>query len=231
MTTLYEELKSRAPEWEEYTKHEFVEKLGDGTLPLEAFQDYLVQDYLFLVHFARAHALAAFKSRRLSEIEAVSTAMSGIIDETKLHRKLTAEWGISEDELDRAPEKMGTVAYTRYVIDTGLAGDVLELQIALAPCQIGYAEIGTYLAPRLEGREDHPYSDWITTYAAEDFQGMGQASIETLDRLAEMPAEDLVGTPRFERLLDIFRTASRLERDFWQQALDSVGSAHRIKES
>ena len=41
MTTLYEELKSRAPEWEEYTKHEFVEKLGDGTLPLEAFQDYL----------------------------------------------------------------------------------------------------------------------------------------------------------------------------------------------
>ena len=103
MTTLYEELKSRAPEWEEYTKHEFVEKLGDGTLPLEAFQDYLVQDYLFLVHFARAHALAAFKSRRLSEIEAVSTAMSGIIDETKLHRKLTAEWGISEDELDRAP--------------------------------------------------------------------------------------------------------------------------------
>ena len=60
---------------------------------------------------------------------------------------------------------------------------------------------------------------------------MGQASIETLDRLAEMPAEDLVGTPRFERLLDIFRTASRLERDFWQQALDSVGSAHGIKES
>ena len=28
-------------------------------------------------------------------------------------------------------------------------------------------------------------------------------------------------TKRFERLLDIFRTATRLEADFWQQALDS----------
>lgn len=220
--SLFDELKSRAPEWEEYTKHSFVEQLGSGTLPLPAFQDYLVQDYLFLVHFARAHALAAFKSRRLSEIEAVSSAMSGIIEETKLHRTLTAQWGISEDELDRAPEKMGTVAYTRYVIDTGLAGDLLELQIALAPCQIGYAEIGKELAPRLEGRDDHPYAEWINTYAAPDFQDMGQASIETLDRLAEIPAEELVGTPRFEQLLDIFRTASRLERDFWQQALDSL---------
>lgn len=224
MTTLYEELKARSPEWDEYIKHDFVEQLGDGTLKLEAFQDYLVQDYLFLVHFARAHALAAFKSRRLSEIEAVSTAMSGIVEETKLHRKLTAEWGISEEELDNAPEKMGTVAYTRYVIDTGLAGDVLELEVALAPCQIGYAEIGKYLAPRLEGKEDHPYAEWINTYASEEFQGMGQASIETLDRLAEIPAEDILGTPRFDRLLDIFRTASRLERDFWQQALDSLDS-------
>lgn len=224
--TLFDELKARSPEWEEYTKHEFVEKLGDGTLPIEAFQDYLVQDYLFLVHFARAHALAAFKSRRLDEIEAVTQAMSGLIGETKLHRKFTQEWGISPEELDNAPEKMGTVAYTRYVIDTGLAGDLLELQIALAPCQIGYAEIGKYLEPRLETHAgdngEHAYGEWISQYASQDFQDMGQASIETLDRLAELPAEQLVGTPRFEQLLDIFRTASRLERDFWQQALDSI---------
>lgn len=229
--TLFSELKSRAPEWEEYTKHEFVEKLGHGTLPLEVFQDYLVQDYLFLVHFVRAHALAAFKSRRLDEIESVTTAMSGLVDETKLHRKLTQEWGISPEELDNAPEKMATVAYTRYVIDTGLAGDLLELQIALAPCQIGYAEIGTYLEPRLKDyaqdnsdggdNSEHPYAEWIEQYASEEFQAMGQASIDTLDRLAELSADQLVGTPRFERLLEIFRTASRLERDFWQQALDS----------
>lgn len=33
-------------------------ELGDGTLPDAAFRMYLVQDYLFLIQFARAYALA-----------------------------------------------------------------------------------------------------------------------------------------------------------------------------
>lgn len=35
--------------WEKFTHHEFVEGLGNGTLPLERFKEYLVQDYLYLV--------------------------------------------------------------------------------------------------------------------------------------------------------------------------------------
>lgn len=35
--------------WKQYTKHPFVQQMGDGTLPLEKFMYYLVQDYLFLV--------------------------------------------------------------------------------------------------------------------------------------------------------------------------------------
>lgn len=35
--------------WKKYTEHEFVARLGDGTLPVENFKEYLVQDYLYLV--------------------------------------------------------------------------------------------------------------------------------------------------------------------------------------
>jgi thiaminase len=35
--------------WKEYTEHEFVQKLAAGTLPVERFKNYLVQDYLYLV--------------------------------------------------------------------------------------------------------------------------------------------------------------------------------------
>lgn len=224
MSTLFDALKAHSPEWEAYTKHSFIEQLGDGTLPLESFQDYLAQDYLFLVQFARANALAAYKARTLADIQAASEGLAATIHETNLHIRLTESWGITREELESAPEKQGTVAYTRYVLDTGMAGDLLELQVALAPCQIGYAEIGTYLAPRLDGRDDHPYADWINEYAGEDFQNQAQSMISLLDDLsaASSPtasAEELAGTPRFERLLDIFRTATRLEADFWQQAL------------
>lgn len=218
---LLELLKQDAPEWDAYIHHKFVEDLGEGTLPLPIFQDYLVQDYLFLVQYARANALAAYKSRTLAEIQSAAQGLSATITETELHRRLTERWGISQEELDRAPEKQATVAYTRYVLDTGMAGDLLELEIALAPCQIGYAEIGTYLEPKLKENPDHPYAEWVQEYAGDDFQNQAKYMTTLLDDLLGVPAEEIKGTKRFERLLDIFRTATRLEADFWQQALDA----------
>jgi thiaminase len=38
--------------------HEFVEGMGQGTLPIERFKAYLVQDYLYLV---RSHVVHAFE--------------------------------------------------------------------------------------------------------------------------------------------------------------------------
>ncbi|KAK5139660.1 hypothetical protein LTR04_003424, partial [Oleoguttula sp. CCFEE 6159] len=35
--------------WLEHTEHAFVAGLADGTLPLETFKYYLIQDYLYLV--------------------------------------------------------------------------------------------------------------------------------------------------------------------------------------
>jgi thiaminase len=35
--------------WKEHTEHDFVRQLGDGTLPVEKFKVYLIQDYLYLV--------------------------------------------------------------------------------------------------------------------------------------------------------------------------------------
>lgn len=37
--------------WKEFTQHEFVEQLGDGTLPVERFKYYMAQDYLYLVSY------------------------------------------------------------------------------------------------------------------------------------------------------------------------------------
>ena len=53
-----------------YVEHPFVQGLGDGTLPEAAFRHYLVQDYLFLIQFARAYGLAAYKADTLAEIRA-----------------------------------------------------------------------------------------------------------------------------------------------------------------
>ena len=221
--TLFNDLKKAiGTEWTDYTEHEFVRKLGEGTLPLPVFQDYLVQDYHFLVQFARANALAAYKSRNLADIKDATAALQAILHETELHRRLTARWGITEEELDAAAEKQTTVAYTRYVLDTGMSGDLLDMHVALSPCSIGYAEIGVALEPQrtraLDAGEEHPYGEWIAEYSGTEFQTAARAATERLDALTA----GSVTVERFDSLVEIFRAATRLEAAFWQQALDSA---------
>ncbi|MGO2550379.1 TenA family protein [Corynebacterium casei] len=221
--TLFADLKKAiGTEWTDYTEHEFVRELGEGTLPLPVFQDYLVQDYHFLVQFARANALAAYKSRNLADIKDATGALQAIVHETDLHRRLTARWGITEDELDSAAEKQTTVAYTRYVLDTGMSGDLLDMHVALSPCSIGYAEIGAALEPQrtraLDAGEEHPYGEWIAEYSGTEFQTAARAATERLDALTAGG----VTAERFDSLVEIFRAATRLEAAFWQQALDSA---------
>src|SRR5215212_6277309 len=129
----FERLKRAASaEWQAYTGHRFTEALGDGSLPEVAFRRYLVQDYLFLIEFARAYALAVYKSPKLADMREAAAGLSAIIDvEMNLHIKLCAGWGLSPDDLERAPAAVETLAYTRYVLDTGMRGDLLALEVAL----------------------------------------------------------------------------------------------------
>jgi thiaminase/transcriptional activator TenA len=217
---IFDRLKAaRAADWASYVDHDFVQQLGAGTLPEAAFRTYLVQDYLFLIQFARAYALATYKSRVLDDMRAAHAGLAAILDEMELHVRLCARWGLSPAEIEAAPEHQATVAYTRFVLDCGAAGDLLDLHVALAPCVIGYAEIGRNLAPKGIGAlGDHPYRDWIGEYAGEIYQDIAIKARRHLDGLAARAMTER----RFVELAALFGKASRLEADFWQMGLASA---------
>lgn len=47
-------IQNAKPYWQEYTEHQFVQQLAQGTLPKACFQHYLKQDYCYLLHYVRA---------------------------------------------------------------------------------------------------------------------------------------------------------------------------------
>lgn len=218
---IFDRLKTAAADdWQAYVDHDFVRRLGGGTLPEAAFRTYLVQDYLFLIQFARAYALASYKSRRLEDIRSAQAGLASVLEETELHVRLCSRWGLSREDIETAPEHQATVAYTRFVLDCGAAGDLLELHVALAPCVIGYAEIGRALvAAHGPSLDSHPYGEWIGEYAGEGYQGVAAAARRRLDDLAQRSMTE----GRFTELAAIFAKASRLEADFWQMGLDARG--------
>jgi thiaminase (transcriptional activator TenA) len=203
--------------WPAYTRHEFVLALARGDLPEAAFRRYLVQDYLFLLHFARAWGLAVYKSDTLSEMRRAQSLVGATLDvEIGLHVDYCRGWGLGEARLAAEPEALETVAYTRFVLDRGLAGDRLDLEVALAPCMIGYAEIAAErLSDPSTRRDGNPYREWLDMYAGAEYQGLARDCAAALDEQFARRG----GEGRFPALAACFATATRLEADFWAMGL------------
>ncbi len=177
---VFERLRESCREdWDRYIRHDFVRQLGEGTLPKECFQHYLKQDYIFLIHFARAYALAVYKSDRLEDMRRAKDSLAAILDsEVSLHLDYCRDWGISEDDLMALPEATPNMAYTRYVLERGNAGSLLDLHIALAPCVVGYAEAATWLLQQpWTKRDGNPDGPWIDSYASEEYQAVARGEI------------------------------------------------------
>lgn len=215
--TAFDRLKQAcADEWRAYCEHEFVRQLGAGTLPMESFQHYLKQDYHFLIHFGRAWGLAVYKSRDLGQLRQSLDSLKAIIDvELDLHVKYCAEWGITEADLASLSESNATMAYTRYVLDAGNRGDILDLHVALAPCLVGYAEIGSWLVDqRFTVRMGNPYGPWIDMYTSREFQDAAKAEVAWINaQMEDIPER------RFNELARTFSEATRLEINFWEMAM------------
>lgn len=217
--TLYAQMKQGCKnEWQSYCNHPFVQGIADGTLPLECFQHYLQQDYLFLIHFSRAYALAVYKAGNLDEMRNAAAAVSGILEkEMALHLGYCTQWGLTESDVVNQPEASANMAYTRYVLERGMAGDILDLYSAVVPCALGYTEIGQRLVndPATK-KEGNPYWSWIETYGSDDILENSLKMIGFLDQLAKTRFNDA----RLPSLQQTFREATRLEIGFWQMGLD-----------
>ena len=207
--------------WQDYVDHRFVIGMGDGTLPKAAFLYYLKQDYLFLIHFSRAWALAVIKADTVEEMRACSATLNALInDELKLHIELCGREGIDEAALFAAEEAPQNLVYTRYVLDAGYGGDFLDMLAALAPCVLGYGEIGAHLDA---SATSDTYRDWIDAYCGDEYQAVCQEFGVLMDkafqhRLGETDTE----TVRMPALQKRFNIATKLEAGFWQMGLENI---------
>ena len=90
--SLSDDLRRHAgPVWDRIFSHPFVTGLGDGTLPLESFKFYLVQDYRFLIDYSRVLAVASAKAPDLEGMTRFAGLLHATLaEEMDLHRRYCA---------------------------------------------------------------------------------------------------------------------------------------------
>ena len=205
--------------WLLYTKHEFINKLINDTLKEEKFLNYLIQDYLFLIQFSKAWSLAILKSDNLEEMKIAASTVNDLINfEMELHITLCANYGISISDLENADEENANIAYTRYVLELGYSGDFLDLLSSLAPCVLGYGEIG------LNCQNSNPktlmYKKWIETYSSIEYQDVCKNVSGLIDKAFLLRlGTNFENTYKWKKVNQIFKKATLLEIDFWNMAI------------
>jgi thiaminase/transcriptional activator TenA len=201
------------PVWQAQHDHPFVRGIGDGTLPLEQFQFWIRQDYLFLIEYCRLFGLAAARAPDLATLTYFADLLHTTArTEMDLHRSYAAQFGISAEDLEREEMAPATRAYTDFLVRVAATGDFAELVAALVPCMWGFSEIGQRLAAT--GRPaDHRYAAWIEMYASSDFADLAAWCRRLLDRVAADAGEE-----KRRRMEEAFLTSSRYELAFWEAA-------------
>nr|ODN86258.1 phosphomethylpyrimidine kinase [Cryptococcus depauperatus CBS 7841] len=216
-------IQSDLPLWKSYVQHPFVVQLGKGTLPKECFAHYIKQDYHYLKHYARAHALGAYKADSFEDIKAFSEISLHIARESAMHVNYCKQFGIDLATLIATPESAYCSAYARYVIDIGTQGDILDLYIAVASCLVGYGEVGLWLQKQVEiGEakiEGNIYARWISDYGGREFLDAVNRGIANLERRV---AQDPPTPEKLDRLTKIFQECVRLEAGFWTMGLEQL---------
>ncbi len=202
------------PIWDRCLTHPFVTGIGDGTLPVEKFRYFMLQDYLYLFDYARVFALGVVKARDAALMRVFARNVDAILGgEMSIHRAYMARLGISEEQVLTVQPALDNLSYTHYMLSVAGQGGPVEIAAAILACSWSYAEIGQALAG-IPGAAEHPfYGEWIRGYASEDYGAANQTLIELTDRLAAG-----AGAVQLAYLTEIFVNCSRYELGFWDMA-------------
>ena len=167
----------------------FNAELTDGTLPPETFQGYIIQDAHYLEGFARALALAAARAPDADSIAQLAGSAAGAIAvERQLHSDYMVQFGVSGATFSATPKSQACDHYVSFLLKSCALDPFPVAVAALLPCFWVYREVGKMIHDH--AAKDHPYRDWIDTYAGEVFSTSVDRRLELTNHLAEKADAD-----------------------------------------
>lgn len=197
--------------WQANFNHPFVKGIAEGTLPLDRFRFYVMQDAYYLTHFAKVQAIGAVKAEDLETTKRFAHhAEQTCAAEMALHESFMEMLDVTKDEMAAFEPSPSAYAYVSHMYRSA-ERDLAEILAAILPCYWLYFEIGENLKNAVP---DHPiYKRWIETYSSDWFGQLVAEQIERMDNLT-------VGLPelRLRELKNSFRRSTYYEWNFWEQA-------------
>jgi len=199
--------------WRAIDAHPFLRELHAGTLPMNRFTYFILQDYVYLLDFAQVLCQGGAKSPDLETLELFCRHALGAVEvERSFHASFGKTLGLSRRQLDAVPKGPMTQAYIGHLQSVARGATLGELVAAVLPCYWIYGEIGRRLYKN-RPRKPKIYREWIETYASETFWQPVREQIRLMDRLGAT-----ANASEKKHMTEHFILSSRYEFMFWEQA-------------
>ena len=163
--------------------HRFLRELQAGTLPMDRFIYFVLQDYLYLLDFAQVLCMAGAKSRNLETLAMFARHALGAVEvERSFHASFGKELWFSRRQLDRATKGPVTEAYIAHLRSVARGGGLGEIVAAVLRATGSTATVGKQLY-KSRPRKPPIYRKWIEIYACEEFWRPVREQIRLMDAL------------------------------------------------
>lgn len=201
--------------WKSYNEHPFVLGIQNGDLAREKFRFYTIQDYLYLLDYAKVFAIGLSKADDPAVMHTFAQYIVQIMDcEMNVHEGYMAELSITPEELRTAKPALANLSYTAYMRACAEAGGSAEAITAVLACAVSYEHIAREMLRRKPDADKHPfYGAWVESYASDAYAQENVVLCELVNKLTADYTE-----PQLEKLCEIFRNCARYEAGFWDMA-------------
>lgn len=201
--------------WKSYNEHPFVLGIQNGDLAREKFRFYTIQDYLYLLDYAKVFAIGLSKADDPAVMHTFAQYIVQIMDcEMNVHEGYMAELSITPEELRTAKPALANLSYTAYMRACAEAGGPAEAITAVLACAVSYEHIAREILRRKPDADKHPfYGAWVESYASDAYAQENVVLCELVNKLTADYTK-----PQLEKLCEIFRNCARYEAGFWDMA-------------
>src|ERR687898_2725368 len=109
--------------WQRIESHPFLRELHAGTLPMDRFTYFILQDYVYLLDFAQVLCQGAAKSPDLETLELFARhALAAVEVERSFHASFGKTLGLSREQLDAVRKGPITQAYIGHLQSVARSG-------------------------------------------------------------------------------------------------------------
>ena len=215
MTTTERLYQATADIWAGYHTHPFVQGIADGTLAPEKFQYYMIQDYVYLIDYAKVFAAGVCKARDMDTMRLFAQYVHQILDgEMDIHKGYLQRLNIPLEQAENTPAALDNLSYTSYMLRVAYEGDAADVAAAILSCAVSYEAIGKEIVRTHPHAVEHPfYGEWVRSYASDEYAQANRVLEALMNRLTEGASEE-----QLARLTEIFVRCSRYEGAFWDMA-------------